>query len=132
MTGKRRSADRIFARRTGVRAAFALVALLAIFLQAFVVQTHIHTSGLLAPPTYERTADARASDDAAHATAAIDHQQGCIICQALAANGSATLTDAAHVAAITNASYEIAALEIRRAPRAVTHSWQSRAPPIAA
>jgi hypothetical protein len=132
MTGKRRSADRIFARRSGVRAAFTLAALLAVFLQAFVVQTHIHASGLFQQPAIERTADAAAPDDAAHAIAALDHQQGCIICQALAANGGAALPDAAQVAASTNASYETAALEIRRAPRAVTHSWQSRAPPIAA
>jgi hypothetical protein len=132
MTGKRRSADRIFTRRTGVRAAFTLAALLAVFLQAFVVQTHIHTSGLLTQPAYERVADDSASGDGAHATAALDHQQGCVICQALAANGGAALPDAAFVAATTNAAYETAALEIRRAPRAVTHSWQSRAPPIAA
>lgn len=132
MTGKRRSADRIFARRSGARAAFTLVALLAVFLQAFVVQTHIHTSGLFTQPAFERATDTDVSHDGAHANAAIDHQQGCVICQALAANGGAALPDAAHVAATTNAAYETAALEIRRAPRAVTHSWQSRAPPIAA
>jgi hypothetical protein len=131
MKGRRRSADRIFTRRSGARAAFTLAALLAVFLQAFVVQTHIHTSGLLAPPAYEQTVDT-ASEHIAHVTIAPDHQQGCIICQALTTNASAALPGAASVAIATNASYETAALQIRRAPRALTHSWQSRAPPIAA
>jgi hypothetical protein len=131
MTGNRRSADRITPRRKRDRAAFTLVALLAVFLQAFLVQTHIHASPVFAP-AYERAAHNEGSHSATHVSAAIDHQQGCIICQALAANGSATLTDAAAVASTSNAAYETAALEIRRAPRAVTHSWRSRAPPVAA
>lgn len=117
-------------RHTGARATFTLVALLAVFLQAFVVQTHIHTSGLFQQPAIERSV--HAGSDAAHVDVALDHQQGCIICQAMVANGGAALPDAAQAAAQTNASYETAALEIRRAPRAVTHAWQSRAPPIAA
>jgi hypothetical protein len=110
--------------------AFVFAAMLAVLLQAFAVQTHIHSfAAPTAPAVYEQGgADSVHSE---HATTA-DHQTVCAICQALAANGNATLADAAHVAIDTNAVYQTAALEIRRAPRALTHSWQSRAPPIAA
>jgi hypothetical protein len=130
MNGTRRSDAQTRPRRSGARMAFVFAAMLAIFLQAFAVQTHIHAfAAPVAAAAHGQTTDA--APGGAHATTA-DHQTICVICQALAANGSATLSDAAQIAAHTNAAYETAALEIRRAPRAVTHSWQSRAPPIAA
>lgn len=129
--GERRSADRIFARRSGTRMAFTVVALLAMVLQAFVVQTHIHTTGIFSPG-YERVTDAVSPSHVEHVGMQGEHPQGCVICQALAANGNITLAAAAAIADATNASYETAALQIRRAPLAITHSWRSRAPPLAA
>lgn len=111
--------------------AFVFAAMLAIFLQAFAVQTHIHAFAAPIAVVHEQAADNGVEPDGAHATVA-DHQTICAICQALAANGSATLADGAQLAALTASSNETSALEIRRAPRALTHSWQSRAPPIAA
>jgi hypothetical protein len=132
MIENRRSDAHTRPRRSGARIAFVFAAMLAVFLQAFAVQTHIHA---LAAPViaagHEQAADSSATPDGAHATVA-DHQTICVICQALAANGNATLADAAQLAALTASSNETAALAIRRAPRALTHSWQSRAPPIAA
>jgi hypothetical protein len=110
--------------------AFTLAALLAVFLQAFIVQPHVHASAPFAP-AYERTANSDATSGAVHASAAIDHQQGCIVCQALAANGSAALPDTACVADQTNASCETAALKLRQAPAPPAHPWRSRAPPLA-
>jgi hypothetical protein len=109
--------------------AFVFAAMLAVLLQAFAVQTHIHA--FAAPSAAYEQADSSSSHDGAHATVA-DHQTICVICQALAANGSATLADGAQVAALTASTNETTALAIRLAPRALTHSWQSRAPPIAA
>lgn len=130
MTDNRRSDAHARSRRSGARIAFVFAAMLAVFLQAFAVQTHIHA---FAAPTaaYAQAADDAGSPDGAHATVA-DHQTLCVICQALAANGAATLTDAPDLAALTASSNQTTALAIRLAPRALTHSWQSRAPPIAA
>jgi hypothetical protein len=110
--------------------AFVFAAMLAVFLQAFAVQTHIHA---FAAPVAFAASEQSAGDatDGVHATVA-DHQTICVICQALAANGSVTLSDGAQLAALTASSNETSALAIRQAPRALTHSWQSRAPPIAA
>lgn len=129
MNGIRRSETTAKPRRNGARLAFVFSAMLAVFLQAFAVQTHVHAvAAPVAVATIEQSANA---DHGVHVTLA-DHQSVCLICQALAANGSATFTDAAQITAHTASSNETAALEIRLAPRALTHSWQSRAPPIAA
>lgn len=106
-------------------------ALLAVFLQAFAIQTHVHAFGVAGPSAYAQAAgEAALSSDAVHVTAA-DHQTICAVCEAFANSGRAALPEAPVIAAQTNAAYETAALEIRRVPRALTHSWQSRAPPIA-
>ena len=90
--------------------ALVFVAVLAAFLQALAVQPHIHA--FAAPgAAYEQIADGKISDDGAHATVA-DHQTICVICQALAANGSATLADGAQLAALTASSNETTALAI--------------------
>jgi hypothetical protein len=128
MIENRRSDAHARPRQSGARMAFVFTAMLAVFLQAFAVQTHIHA--FAAPSAYEQAATSASPHDGAHASVA-DHQTICVICQALAANGSATLTDSAQLAALTASSNETAALAIRLAPRALTHSWQSRAPPIA-
>ena len=86
MTGKRRSLERTPARQFGSRLGVLFTALLALFLNAFVVQTHVHWIGAIGAPAYERVAN----DDHAHVSAAHE-QPGCIICQTLAATGGNAL-----------------------------------------
>lgn len=114
-------------RKTGAgrrRPAFALMALLAVFLQAFVVQTHFHA---LAPVSggYERSADA---DHEQHVSATDEHRVSCALCQTLATAGAATLRGEAFVLAAERAS-QAAIVALAIAPRVHTHSWRSRAPP---
>lgn len=107
------------------RALAALLALVALAIQALAVQTHIHAYAPVAAAGL--TLDAAAHDS--HVTA--PHEQSlCFVCQASATGGGALLAlDAtsisAHAAPVQTAS---AVLPI--APRALTHSWQSRAPPV--
>jgi hypothetical protein len=108
------------------RPAFALLALLAVFLQAFVVQTHVHAIG--APISIGFHQPAAARDDGAHATAKTEHQLVCAICQALAASGSATLPGAA-IAVAAQQSNALAVVALALAPRTISYFWQSRAPP---
>lgn len=105
------------------RQAFTLAALIAVFLQAFVVQTHIH-----APVAPLAISASDSAHNGAHATEANEHQLICAICQALATTGAATLPGQALVleAAQTSAA---AAVALALAPRVFSHSWRSRAPP---
>lgn len=127
MFGRGRSRHSFGAATSWRRQAFTLVAFVAVFLQAFVVQTHIHVP--LAPVVAAVTGQ---SDDgsapAAHASVSNHHQLMCEFCQALAAGGVATLTTGAilHTAYRTNAATNIA---LALAPSSLSHSWQSRAPP---
>jgi hypothetical protein len=101
-------------------------ALLAVFLQAFVVQTHIHAAPVAPIKVgFERSLD---TSGEAHVSIASEHQRFCVVCQTLAAAGAAMLPGAASlIAADTDGAEAVAA--IARAPRAHTHSWRSRAPP---
>lgn len=116
-------------RRVFTRAFALLAATAALLLQIFVVQTHTHTQTPLGNASYERPAD-HARDGHTHVSAA--HEQGGrIICQVFASSGQSIAPDTTTLSVGHNAAYETAARAIRRAPRALTHSWQSRAPPIA-
>ena len=108
------------------RPAFALLAMLAVFLQAFVVQTHVHAP--VAPLSIAFEQPAAAHDDAAHVTAPSEHQLICAICQALAASAMAILPGAA-VALVADQTNAIAVVALSLAPRITSYSWQSRAPP---
>jgi hypothetical protein len=129
MNLNRRSVAHARPRRSGARMAFVFAAALAIFLQVFVVQTHVHASGLLTVAAHEQGIgdsdnNVHVSDPRGHANRAI--------CDIIVSACHTTLTTTSAVASETRIRNETAALEIRRAPRALTHSWQSRAPPIAA
>jgi hypothetical protein len=104
--------------------AFALLALLAVFLQAFVVQTHFHT---LAPVSggYEQRVDAGHEQ---HVSATDEHRVSCALCQTLASAGSATLPSEGFTLVAERAS-QAAIVALATAPRVHTHSWRSRAPP---
>jgi hypothetical protein len=129
MTGMSRSHYNTRGRQPMARGAVLLAALLAVVLQTFVVQTHVHTYGAVREAGYEQ---GQTSNDNAevHLTNSGD-KFGCAICDVLATAGHSTRPEANTVATEAVASNEVTALAIRRAPRALTHSWQSRAPPIA-
>jgi hypothetical protein len=131
MTESRRSAHRSRARRKGVRTLFTLAALFAVFLQALAVQTHVHAYGFASAPIAAQVSGGNdALDDSAHASVA--HAQTlCVICQALASSGRALVPEAPVIAFVASATSAVAAIEIRDAPRAIAHAWQSRAPPTA-
>lgn len=124
MTGKRRSDRRVRAAKGRIATVFA--ALLAVFLQAFVVQTHIH-----APLDSVGLRIARAASDydaTTRVSLATDQQRFCPVCEAMAVAGAATLPTSASVLAM-DAAGERAILALSQAPRPHTHSWRSRAPP---
>lgn len=120
--------DRLGARVIA-RASVVLAALIAVLIQALVVQTHSHPADPFAGFAIERAAD---HDAPGHAHVEATHEQaGCITCVAFAAGGISIAPGAAALAAFESAASQATALAIRRAPRALTHSWRSRAPPIA-
>jgi hypothetical protein len=99
---------------------------MALLLQGLVVQTHAHTLGAVVESAITTAQSTAQLDEAGDA----HHKSGCILCQALAHSGQALAPSTAEVAAQTGAAYETAALAIRRAPRTLTHTWRSRAPPV--
>lgn len=115
------------AAKSGARTLFTFAALLALALQAFIVQTHVHAFGGPAAGIERAQAD---SADAVQVSTG-HAQTACVICLTLTATGRAALSGAAALSAEHRATYETATLIIRHAPLALAHSWQSRAPPIA-
>jgi hypothetical protein len=108
--------------------AFALIALVAVFLQAFVVQTHVHAPGTVAVVGHELNVANGSDDSVPHVSASNSDQVAAILCQVLAGASAVTLpvpTVAAEAGRTTNAAIIALAL----APRLHTHSWRSRAPP---
>ncbi|HYD72118.1 MAG TPA: hypothetical protein VEF55_03210 [Candidatus Binatia bacterium] len=112
------------------RYAFALAALFAVLLQAFVVQTHIHAPVAPIGAAIERVADG--SDALIAIVSAPDEHQAfaCVICQTLASAGSAVLTAPVSGLAASEAISEAATYALPRAPPIAAHPWQSRGPPI--
>jgi hypothetical protein len=128
MTGMRRSRLPVAGPKRP-RIAVVLTALLAAFLQAFVVQTHIHAYAPISGSAgYEQSG--QADDLGQHATATHD-QRICPVCATLAASGNGALPDAVTLVAEHTTTHEAAALHIRAPPAAPAPPWQSRAPPIA-
>jgi hypothetical protein len=109
------------------RAAFTLAAALAVFVQAFVVQTHIHAFVPLAP-SYQHAAGI---DPGVHAqpSARGEERSACALCAALAASGRAVLASGPLVGVLASAAFAVASPEPPLAPYSLSHSWQSRAPP---
>jgi hypothetical protein len=129
MTGMSRSR-----RQTGAaalrarRPAFALAALFAVLLQAFVVQTHIHAPAAPIGVAIERMAGL--DMQAAHVSAADEHQAfACVVCQALARGNGAVLAAASSSLVAAEAIGEAATYALPRAPSIAAHPWRSRAPP---
>jgi len=126
MQGSRRSALHDSRRRKAVRGLFTLAALLAVFLQAFVVEPHVHTANPLATAIA-----ANAGGHEIHQHATLPHEQiKCLVCQAIAAGAGALIASGADLAKphITIAAAPARALHV--AGQATSHSWRSRAPPF--
>jgi hypothetical protein len=123
--GRSRRRERFGAKR---HPAFALIALLAVFLQAFVAQTHVHAPGTVAVVGHELLG-AKASDDSTpQASASDSNQVAAVLCQVPALAVAAPIPGPATVAA-TQGSADEAIVALSLAPQLHTHSWQSRAPP---
>jgi hypothetical protein len=113
---------RLGRRRASGRIAW-IAAVLAILLQAFAVQTHVHVYG----------GDFELSESAGFVNAAPPADgspQACAICGTLARTGSATLASAAEVPALDHHATEARALALPRAPPSPALPWRSRAPPL--
>lgn len=126
MQGIRRSDRERGRRHSMARGAFTLAALLAVFLQAFVIEPHVHTAN----PMVAAIAASSAHQET-HQHASLPHEQtACLVCQALAANGGALLQASATFTAPSVFAAEATPQALHVAPRAAAHSWRSRAPPI--
>ena len=111
------------------RSAFALTALFAVLLQAFVVQTHIHAPVAPIGAGIERIAEGSTAPIAS-VSAPDEHQAfACVVCQTLASGVSAILTQPVSGLITAEATSEAATYTLPRAPPIASHSWQSRAPP---
>ena len=116
------------ARRAG-KLAPVLAALLALFLQAFLVQTHVHAFALGAP-AIERSQDDPAHADDGH-VASTQHAAACVFCEALRSSGRSVLAAGAEIAGERQVVIEAEALALPVTPRTISHAWRSRAPPQA-
>lgn len=106
---------------------FTLAALLAVFLQAFVVEPHVH----VANPLSAAIAAGTGSHDHAQQHATLPHEQtSCLVCQALAAGGGTLLTRTVDLVEPSALAILAPSQPLHVADRTRTHSWQSRAPPI--
>jgi hypothetical protein len=115
-----------------LRGLSTLGACLAIFLNAFVVQTHVEgLSHVLAG--VERVAGGADVDSSATPPYVLaergDQKAGCLICQALAGAGRAVLASAPQLDETYNLAASEATVRIRYIRVAPSHAWRSRAPP---
>jgi hypothetical protein len=110
------------------RGAFGFAALLAIALQAFAVQAHVHAFGVgHAASVFARSAN----DAAAHVSVSGEAQRACAICQARASSGRMLLPADASIARAESVAIQQPALVIPFVAVSFSHSWRSRAPPTA-
>ena len=110
------------------RPAFALAALFAVLVQAFVVQTHIHAPVAPIGAAIERVGDS--SRAVASVSAPDEHQAfACVVCQTLASGARAILAAPISGLIAAEAVAEAATYALPRAPPIAAHPWQSRAPP---
>mgnify|MGYP001240489094 CR=1 FL=1 len=121
-----RSHHRRGSRAAVKRPALTFAALLAVFLQAFVVQTHVHV--VPAPVAAVEVAGATTHAASERASTARDAPALCVICQTMATSGTALLGHAA--ALIIDTAHADQPREAAQVALQITsHSWQSRAPP---
>ena len=104
-------------------------ALLAILLQAFLIQTHVHAEAVgLSVERADRAAHGVPSAEVSGAHVGLE--QACVVCQAAASSGRTLLPHRADSSLADGRvlySSEIAEISIAVRP---AHSWQSRGPPV--
>jgi hypothetical protein len=112
------------------RSLFALVAMIAVFLQTFIVQTHVE--GLNGLQSAAAIAHANGSPaPLAHVeTGSRDTQSACPICQAMATAGTTVLTSGQSLLTAHGVIAHEARLPIRVVAVRPAHAWRSRAPPF--
>ncbi len=126
MQGPRRSDLERKRRNPAHRGAFTLAAMLAVFLQVFVVEPHVHVAN---PLSAAIAAGSGSHDSQQHAT--LPHEQAaCLVCQALASAGGALPTAGGALVEPPAASVTLSRRPLHVGPRASAHSWRSRAPPV--
>lgn len=128
MARDRTTPDRERRGRAWQRALAVAAAAAALFLQIFVVQTHMHAQAAFAASGHERLADP-ASDGQALLSEAHE-QAACIVCKIFASSSRTLAPGGFALSAGPAAAHEAAAQDIPSPPRAPTHTWRSRAPPI--
>ncbi|MEP7312183.1 MAG: DUF2946 family protein [Pseudomonadota bacterium] len=114
------------------RFAVVLLALLGFLLQSHVAQTHIHVDCAQAQTQQtDACAGNAAGDGSARQTGSGDNSGGCALCQIAAHGGAAPLPALVLAFAQPRVTHVTPADQApASAVSAISHSWQSRAPPI--
>jgi len=109
---------------------FTLAAMVAVLLQAFVVQTHIDGLALLTSGAAIERSVGGGQPPAAQLTNIVhDTQAPCPICQDLATAGVTILSAAPALTTMVAIIGHEARIDIRRIVVRPGHAWQSRGPP---
>ena len=130
--GRHRKADGLSlgSMRARHRGLCALLSVIAIFLQTFVVQTHVDgLAGLQAAAAVARGGDAPAPSHIENGSP--DTQAACPICEAMATAGTTLLASSPALVSTVGLLAHETLLAIPRVSVRFTHAWQSRAPPLA-
>jgi hypothetical protein len=122
-------ARRIPARR-GFTAFMRTLAMLALALQVTVIQTHVEAPARLGEASFSLVQAATVSTPAPGQ--AQDRLAGaCFICQSAAAARVGLVTPTMALVRADAAGLRVAPVTVaQHAPRAVSHAWRSRAPPV--
>jgi hypothetical protein len=114
----------------GLRALMRTLAVLALAIQCLVIQTHVDIPGMRAQAAAETAQGATASSSERGQS---QHRRGgdCTICQAAAMGrvGLVTPTMVLRLEEPVGIPVALSAIAAR-APRATSHAWRSRAPPL--
>jgi len=102
-------------------------ALLALFLQAFVLQTHVHAVAEVAPAIQRAQAGGEHATDSSLADA--KHAQACVICATLHGSSRALAATSQELAPQLGEDIHARAFAARAPPCARAHAYRSRAPP---
>ena len=121
-------------RRRSAPPWLALLGVLAIAIQCFVVQTHVHGAANWTAANLQAIAAAEPGDNSRGAPASpLNHDSGgdCYLCQSAVA-GTAVLSSLPTLPSIQLNFIAVGAAIVRAAPLLAlrSHTWRSRAPPL--
>jgi hypothetical protein len=118
-------------RRACARGLAGWLALWALFIQAFVVQIHVHGLAQWSEPAAADCVAYGAAFDRFDVVRADQEAETlCLVCQAAASGGRAILADASTIVWTIAAPTREPRAVARVIPAAPAHVWRSRAPPI--